>query len=158
VAILAREAAQVRHLVGRSCRLKADIVEKDEREVTGLRAILNYGHTFAHAFETVAGYGTWLHGEAVAAGMMCAARLACLLGMIDVEVADRQEKLLLRFGLPVRPEAWSVDEILKVMRRDKKAAAGRLRFVLLRAPGIVEVVENVDERQVEATLQKMMGP
>ena len=65
-------------LVKRLCRLKADIVEKDEREETGLRAILNYGHTFAHAFETAAGYGTWLHGEAVAAGMCCAARLAAL--------------------------------------------------------------------------------
>src|SRR5262249_25363312 len=73
-AVLARDAEAVRHVVARSCRLKADVVEKDEREETGLRAVLNYGHTFAHAFETVGGYGSWLHGEAVSAGMLCASR------------------------------------------------------------------------------------
>ena len=81
--VLAREPEAVRHIVGRSCRLKADVVERDERETTGLRAVLNYGHTFAHAFETVGGYGTWLHGEAVAAGMVCASRLAERRGLID---------------------------------------------------------------------------
>ena len=70
------EPEAVRHVVSRSCRLKADVVEKDEREETGQRMILNYGHTFGHAFETVGGYGVWLHGEAVAAGMVCASRLA----------------------------------------------------------------------------------
>ena len=77
-----REPDAVRHIVARCCRLKADVVEKDEREETGLRAVLNYGHTFAHAFETVGGYGTWLHGEAVAAGMVCASRLAERRGLI----------------------------------------------------------------------------
>src|SRR5262245_16207730 len=78
-----RQPDSVMSVVSRCCRLKADVVEKDEREETGLRAVLNYGHTFAHAFETVGGYGTWLHGEAVAAGMVCASRLAEKLGMID---------------------------------------------------------------------------
>jgi 3-dehydroquinate synthase len=87
-AILRREADAVMHIVARSCRLKADVVEKDERELTGLRAVLNYGHTFAHAFETVGGYGAWLHGEAVAAGMVCASRLAERRGLIPAEVTD----------------------------------------------------------------------
>src|SRR5207249_984788 len=103
-AILGREPEAVRHVVARSCRLKADVVEKDEREEAGLRAALNYGHTFAHAFETVAGYGKWLHGEAIAAGMLCASRLAERLMRIEPEVTQRQQRLLEKFGLPTRPE------------------------------------------------------
>src|SRR5262249_44421971 len=98
--VLARDAAAVWHVVGRWCRLKADVVEKDEREEMGLRMVLNYGHTFAHAFETVGGYGGWLHGEAVAAGMVCASRLAERLGMVPAEATARQVRLLERFGLP----------------------------------------------------------
>src|SRR5207245_8461227 len=99
-AILRREPEALRHIVARSCRLKASIVAKDEREESGLRMVLNYGHTFAHAFETVAGYGTWLHGEAVAAGMICASRLAERRGLIPPEVTERQRQLLARFRLP----------------------------------------------------------
>lgn len=151
--ILAREPAAVRHLVSRSCRLKADVVEKDEREETGLRAILNYGHTFAHAYETVGGYGAWLHGEAVAAGMVAASRLAANLGRIPTDITDRQAKLLTAFGLPVaaKPE-WSADELIAVMRRDKKAAAGELRFVLPTRLGHVELVAGVPEAAVRAVL------
>src|SRR5438094_751908 len=83
--------AAVRHIVARSCRLKADVVERDEREESGLRAVLNYGHTFAHAFEAVGGYGAWLHGEAVAAGMACAAHLAARRGLIAAEISERQD-------------------------------------------------------------------
>ena len=108
-----------------SC-LKAGVVEKDERELTGLRAILNYGHTFAHAFETVAGYGTWLHGEAVSAGMVCASRLAERRGLIATDLTQRQVRLLEAFGLPVKPERWVVDDLLAVMRSDKKAEAGQV--------------------------------
>src|SRR5207302_2640555 len=122
--ILRREAEVVRHLVARSCRLKAVVVEQDEREETGLRAVLNYGHTFAHAFETVGGYGTWLHGEAVAAGMVCASRLAEAHGLIDAETTERQRALLQRFGLPIAPLVWPVNELLATMRGDKKALAG----------------------------------
>jgi 3-dehydroquinate synthase len=103
-AVLNRDPDAVRHVVTRCCRLKADVVEKDEREELGLRAALNYGHTFGHAFETAAGYGGWLHGEAVAAGMICASRLAERLGRIGPEVTQRQslaEKLP-----PTRPEPW----------------------------------------------------
>ncbi len=136
-----------------SCRLKADVVEKDEREETGLRAVLNYGHTFAHAFETVAGYGTWLHGEAVAAGMVCASQLAERLGMIPAEVTTRQVDLLRHFRLPTAPPpAWPVDDLIAVMRRDKKAAAGKLRFVLPTRIGEVKLVDDVPEPLVREVL------
>jgi 3-dehydroquinate synthase len=151
--VLARDAAAVRHVVERSCRLKADVVEKDEREETGLRMVLNYGHTFAHAFETVGGYGGWLHGEAVAAGMVCASRLAERLGMVPADVTARQVRLLERFGLPTAPEpGWPADALLDVMRRDKKAQAGRLRFVLPTRLGEVVAVDDVDEGVVRSVL------
>jgi len=151
--ILARDPAAVRQVVARSCRLKADVVEKDEREETGLRAKLNYGHTFAHAFETVAGYGAWLHGEAVAAGMVCASRLAEKLGRIPADVTDRQVKLLAAFGLPVAANPdWPADDLIAVMRRDKKAIAGTLRFVLPTKLGEVELVADVPEELVRAVL------
>src|SRR5262249_22175574 len=97
--VLAREPGAVRLVVTRCCRLKADVVERDEREETGLRAVLNYGHTFAHAFETAAGYGGWLHGEAVAAGMVCASRLAERRGLIEHAVTERQRELPYQLGL-----------------------------------------------------------
>jgi 3-dehydroquinate synthase len=152
-AVLQREPVAVRHIVRRCCRLKADIVEKDEREETGLRAVLNYGHTFAHAFETAAGYGTWLHGEAVAAGMICASRLAEILGRIGSDVTQHQQRLLERFGLPTRPEAWPVAEIVDIMRSDKKAVAGRMRFVLPARMGAAEVVGDVAEVDVMRALR-----
>src|SRR5207244_3970598 len=102
--ILAREPEAVGHIVTRSCRLKADVVERDEREETGLRAILNYGHTFAHAFETAGKYGHWLHGEAVAAGMVCASKLAERRRLIPADITRRQIDLLKAFSLPVAPE------------------------------------------------------
>lgn len=153
-AILARTPTAVRQIVAKSCRLKADVVEKDEREETGLRAKLNYGHTFAHAFETVAGYGAWLHGEAVAAGMVCASQLAEKLGRVSSEVTQRQVKLLRAFGLPVTPKPdWPTEELLAVMRRDKKALAGTLRFVLPSRLGDVELVAGVPEAVVREVLE-----
>jgi len=152
-AILAREPAAIRHIVARSCQLKADIVEQDEREETGVRAVLNYGHTFAHAFETAAGYGSWLHGEAVAAGMVCASRLAELQGLIPADLTERQRQLLQRFGLPIAPERWSADDLLATMRSDKKALAGRLRFILPRRLGEVALFEDVPEDRVRQVLQ-----
>src|SRR5262249_50467455 len=100
-AVLQRNSAALTHLIARSCQLKALVVEQDEREETGLRAVLNYGHTFAHAFESVAGYGVWLHGEAVAVGMICASRLAERMKLIPAEVTARQLALLKKFGLPI---------------------------------------------------------
>jgi 3-dehydroquinate synthase len=152
-AVLHRDPAAVRHVVTRSCELKAKIVEQDEREETGLRMVLNYGHTFAHAFETVGGYGTWLHGEAVAAGMACASRLAEKLDLIGADATARQVALLERFGLPTaaKPE-WPAEQLIDVMRRDKKATAGRLRFVLPTRIGEVKVQDEVAEYFVEQAL------
>ena len=130
------------------------MVERDERELTGLRAVLNYGHTFAHAFETVSGYGAWLHGEAVAAGMVCASWLAERLGMVPADVTTRQVQLLKAFDLPTAPKSeWPADGLIEAMRRDKKARAGRMRFVLPKRIGAVETVGDVNETDVRAVLE-----
>jgi 3-dehydroquinate synthase len=152
-AVLRREPDAVRHIVTRSCELKAGIVEKDEREETGLRMVLNFGHTFAHAFEAVGGYGTWLHGEAVAAGMASASRLAEKLELIPPDVTARQIRLLEKFGLPTlaRPE-WPEDHLIAVMRRDKKIEAGRLRFVLPTRIGEVVIRDDVAEILVRESM------
>jgi 3-dehydroquinate synthase len=156
-AVLKREPEVIEHIVAVSCRLKAGVVASDEREETGLRAVLNYGHTFAHAFETVGGYGAWLHGEAVAAGMVCASLLAERLGRIPSDVTQRQKRLLEAFQLPVRPLNWSIDDLLAVMYRDKKTEAGRLRFVLPDRLGHVELVSGVDVRLVRETLSQVQA-
>lgn len=151
-AILARDPVAVRFVVARCCRLKAGVVEKDEREETGLRAVLNYGHTFAHAFETAAGYGGWLHGEAVAAGMVCASRLGERHGLIGPDLTERQRRLLVRFGLPTAPKDWAVADLLATMRSDKKTVAGRLRFVLPRRLGEVALFDDISEEDVKRVL------
>jgi 3-dehydroquinate synthase len=156
-AVLNRDPAAVRHLVARSCRLKADVVEQDEREETGQRAVLNYGHTFAHAFETVAGYGAWLHGEAVAAGMICASLLADRRGLIPHELTGRQQRLLARLGLPTAPKRWPLAELLAAMRNDKKSVAGQLRLVLPLRLGEVAVVGDVAEAEVRQVLEESMS-
>lgn len=153
-AILWRDQAALEHVVARSAALKAHVVERDERELSGLRAVLNYGHTFAHAFETAAGYGTLLHGEAVAIGMACAAKLAARLGRIEPDVVARQEALLEALRLPreVPPVAASADDLLAIMARDKKSVAGRLRFVLPTRIGHVELVDGIDPQAVKQVL------
>ncbi len=152
---LGRDPQALSHLIARSCELKAQIVEQDERELTGLRAVLNYGHTFAHAFESVAGYGAWLHGEAVAAGMVCAARLAVRQGLIPADATTRQSALLKRLGLPIaRDRTWDVESMLAVMRRDKKNVNGRLRFVLPTRMGQVALFDDVPESLVREVLSK----
>lgn len=155
--VLRRDPEAVRHIVARSCQLKASIVEQDEREESGLRVVLNYGHTFAHAFETVAGYGSWLHGEAVAAGMVCASRLADRRGLLPPEVTEQQRRLLARFQLPIAPDRWSVAELLAAMRSDKKAVAGRMRFVLPRRLGEVDLFSDVTEDEVRQILEEGMS-
>ena len=154
-AILGRHAAALAHVVGRSAALKADVVERDEREITGLRAILNYGHTFAHAYETAAGYGTLLHGEAVAIGMVSAAALAQSLGRIGPDVVARQEQLLRAFDLPVAVPTgpgFTSDALLATMARDKKTVGGRLRFVLPTRIGHVELVDGIDPAAVRSII------
>ncbi len=153
-AIAARDPAAIGHVVERSAALKARVVEEDERELTGLRAVLNYGHTFAHAFETAAGYGTLLHGEAVAIGMACAARLAERLGRIGPDVVNRQDALLAAMQLPCElPRlAATADDLLAIMARDKKSLGGRLRFVLPTRLGHVELVDGIDRALVKQVL------
>jgi 3-dehydroquinate synthase len=148
-----RDAAVLQHVVARSCRLKAGVVEADEREVTGARAVLNYGHTFCHALETVTEYGRYLHGEAVAIGMLCASRLAERLGRVDRAFTARQRKLLASLKLPVDFPAVDHEAILAAMGRDKKVEHGRLRFVLPSRMGHVELVGDVAEADVRAVLQ-----
>jgi 3-dehydroquinate synthase len=137
----------------RSCRLKADIVQQDEREETGLRSVLNYGHTFCHAIEAVAGYGEFLHGEAVSIGMLCASRLAERLGRIDHTLTNRQHELLKALGLPVDFPPLDHAAILDAMSRDKKVEHGKLRFVLPTRLGHVELVGDVDAADVRAVLE-----
>lgn len=150
-----RDADVLRYVIASSCRLKADVVEQDEYERSGLRACLNYGHTFAHAFEALAGYGELLHGEAVAIGMVDAARLAARRKLIDESVVTRQTKLLESLGLPVsRGELIkaTTDQILGRMRLDKKTQAGKLRFVLPTELGHVELMGDIPETDVRAVL------
>ncbi len=152
-AVLNRDPFALQHLIAQSCRLKARIVEQDEREESGLRMVLNYGHTFAHAFEAVSGYGTWLHGEAVAAGMICASRLAERLNLVSAEVTQRQVRLLEKFRLPTAPNEWPIEDLILSMRRDKKALAGTMRFVLPKRIGEVAVVDDVADSAVKEILK-----
>lgn len=152
-ALCRRDPGVLVEVIARCCRLKARVVEQDEREQSGLRAVLNYGHTFAHAFETLTGYGELLHGEAVAMGMICAARLAERLGRIGRELTQRQEELLRALGLPLKAPKLNVSQVLKTMQHDKKAQHGRLRFVLPVCLGKVELVDQVDPCHVRAVLE-----
>ena len=137
-ALLARDRAALAHAVKRSCEIKAAVVGADEREA-GLRAILNFGHTFGHAIEAGMGYGVWLHGEAVAAGMVMAAELSRRLGLVDAAFVERLTRLIARAGLPTRgpvlDAADNAGRYLELMRVDKKAEAGEIRFVLIDGPG-----------------------
>jgi 3-dehydroquinate synthase len=135
-----------------SCETKARIVEQDERE-SGLRAILNLGHTFGHAIETVMGYGNWLHGEAVAAGMVMAIDLSIREGLVDEELRKRSIDLLSRAGLPVSPPAnISLEQYLDVMAIDKKTLDGKIRLVLLRALGEAFVSADYSRENLQETL------
>lgn len=153
----ARDRTVLEYVVTRCCRLKADVVEHDEFERTGLRAVLNYGHTFAHAFEALCGYGELTHGEAVSIGMVCASRLAERRGMIPAELTARQIALLSAVGLPTRLDAaqsLSTDAILNSMRLDKKSVGGQLRFILPTRLGEVRLVADVPEIDVRRTLEE----
>ena len=143
------------HAVTRSCRIKAAVVVADERE-SGLRAILNFGHTFAHAIETGTGHGTWLHGEAVGCGMAMAADLSVRLGLIEPAHAARIARIVAAAGLPLRAPALGVARYLELMRMDKKAQAGQLRFILLEGPGRA-AVRGADAAAVAATIESFGG-
>ncbi|WP_336286760.1 3-dehydroquinate synthase [Cronobacter dublinensis] len=138
-ALLALDGAAMAYCIRRCCEIKADVVAADERE-TGMRALLNLGHTFGHAIEAEMGYGNWLHGEAVAAGMVMAARAAQRLGQFEAQDVERIIALLKRAGLPVTgPASMTAEAYLPHMMRDKKVLAGELRLVLPLAIGKSEV-------------------
>ncbi len=149
-AINHRQADVLGTIVARCCQLKADVVKADEREETGVRAVLNYGHTFCHALEAVTGYGTLLHGEAVAIGMLCASRLAESLGRIDQQATQRQHDLLLALGLPIAVPDLDRQMLMDAMQHDKKTVAGQLRFVLPTRIGHVELVDDVPSDKARA--------
>ena len=132
--LLRRKKTALGYAVGRSCRLKASVVVDDELE-SGRRAILNFGHTFGHAIETGMGFGTWLHGEAVGCGMVLAADLSVRAGLIEPAYAKRLENVIARAGLPTKPPSLSTERLIELMRSDKKAKSGELRFVLLTGEG-----------------------
>lgn len=151
-ALMALDGEAMAYCIRRCCELKADVVAADERE-TGQRALLNLGHTYGHAIEAHMGYGNWLHGEAVAAGMVMAARTAERLGQFDAADTDRIITLLKRAGLPVNgPDAMQPDDYLPHMMRDKKVLAGELRLVLPLAIGKAEVRGGVAHDIVQAAI------
>ncbi len=133
-AMRARDKAALAHAVQRSCEIKAWVVGQDERE-SGLRAILNFGHTFGHAIEAGLGYGEWLHGEAVGCGMVMASELSVRLGLMPADFVERMRRLVERAGLPVVGPALGVERYMELMRVDKKSEAGEIRFVVIEALG-----------------------
>ena len=151
-----RDPSVMQPVIGRCCRLKADVVEQDEFERTGLRVVLNYGHTFGHAFEALTNYGELLHGEGVAVGMLCASRLAERRGLIDADVTARQLALLQAVGLPTKlPDRIRLnpDDVLARMKLDKKSVQGQLRFILPTEMGNVELFSDIPEADVRAVLE-----
>jgi 3-dehydroquinate synthase len=146
-ALLEKDRDALIHAIRRSCEIKAQIVREDERE-SGRRALLNFGHTFAHAIENTAGYGEWLHGEAVAAGMLMAAQLSS----IDSDEYDRLKALVDAAGLPVLPPQTGSAHLREAMQIDKKVQANKLRFVLLRSLGDAFVTTDYSEAMLRETL------
>jgi len=156
-ALLARDAEATAYAVKRSCEIKAAIVEQDERE-HGKRALLNLGHTFGHAIEAGLGYGQWLHGEAVSAGICMALDTSQRLGLISEDIRARGVTLLQRCDLPVAPPASMTPELfLKFMARDKKVSDGRVRLILLDAIGQSHVSADFDQNALHDTLASFAG-
>ncbi|MGQ0287088.1 3-dehydroquinate synthase [Pasteurellaceae bacterium 22721_9_1] len=151
--LVALEQTSLQYCIARCCQIKADVVARDETE-KGDRALLNLGHTFGHAIETHLGYGNWLHGEAIAAGMMMAAALSEKLGHISIADVGRLEKLLARANLPtVSPDTMQPEDYLPHMMRDKKVLAGKLRLVLLQSLGQAYVATDTDKNLVLAAIE-----
>ncbi|MBE7560561.1 3-dehydroquinate synthase [bacterium] len=150
--LLALDERALAPIVAECCRIKAEVVSRDERE-SGLRGILNFGHTLGHALESLTGYRTYLHGEAISIGMVFACRLAERLGMLEPATTARLRALLEQTGLPVEMPAIDADALLVLMRGDKKARDGRLNFILPTRIGAVQLVPEVDEGRVRRTLE-----
>jgi 3-dehydroquinate synthase len=152
--LMARELGVLERIIGGSCRLKASVVERDEREAE-LRHVLNYGHTIGHALEAATGYARYAHGEAVALGIVAEARLAQRIGVADDETVARQERLLAALGLPVRVPSIDVDPVVGAIARDKKAKDGRIPFVLAPSIGAFRLVYDVPVAEVRAVVASL---
>lgn len=151
--LLQKDPIILQQAIQRSCKIKAAIVMADERE-SGIRILLNLGHTFGHAIENGLGYGAWLHGEAVGLGLLMAADLSVRLDWIKSEVAVRIKNLLIQIGLPVLlPSELSASKVLELMARDKKNIEGRLRLILLKGIGKAVVTEDVPIKMVQETIK-----
>ncbi len=150
-ALRALEPGAVAHAVRRCCEIKAEVVARDETE-SGARALLNFGHTFGHAVEAAMGFGTWLHGEAVGAGMVVAAELSVERGLLGRDVLRRLRELVQRAGLPTRVPELPVSRYLELMRVDKKAEGGELRYVLLDGLGSAQLLPAHDAAAAAALL------
>src|SRR5216117_3678920 len=153
-ALCARDLPVVERIIGGSCRLKAGVVERDERE-SALRHVLNYGHTIGHALEAATGYARFAHGEAVSLGIVAEARLARRLGIADDETVARQERLLEALGLPIRAGALDVEPVVGAIARDKKAKDGRVPLVLAPRIGAFRLVYDVPVADVRAVITSL---
>jgi len=152
--LLSRDPQSLAYAIQTSCEKKADIVAKDERE-SGLRAILNFGHTFGHAIEAHKGYGNWLHGEAVSAGMCIAAELSSSLGWLPKSDSQRIKQLCVKAGLPVsNPAGMAADDFIRYMRSDKKNISSDIRFVLLKGLGKAVIFEGVDDELLRLSIER----
>jgi 3-dehydroquinate synthase len=151
-ALVAREPGALIHAIDRSCRIKAATVAADERE-EGERALLNFGHTFGHAIENGLGYGEWLHGEAVAAGMILAAEVSRRVGRIDAGVVGRLRAVVAGAGLPVEAPALGFERWKSLMGRDKKVQGGAIRFILLDALGRASITTDVPDEVLRDVLR-----
>ncbi|MFL6635767.1 MAG: bifunctional shikimate kinase/3-dehydroquinate synthase AroKB [Massilia sp.] len=149
--LVARDHAALAHAIARSCEIKADVVTRDERE-GGLRAVLNFGHTFGHAIEAGMGYGAWLHGEAVGCGMVMAADLSRRLGLVDAAAVDRVRALVKAAGLPVVAPDLGVLRWIELMEVDKKNEGGAIKFILLKPLGSPSIT-NAPRELLDATLE-----
>jgi 3-dehydroquinate synthase len=151
--LMARDSAAMIHAITQSCATKAAVVGDDERETSGRRAILNYGHTFAHAIENTAGYGAFLHGEAVSIGMQMAALCACQRQLVDSSFVDRQTHLLHALELPTRWPKANAAAMIEAMRSDKKNEHGKMRLILPTRFGHVEFFTDVTEQEMAAAIE-----
>jgi 3-dehydroquinate synthase len=149
--LVGRDADALTYAIARSCEIKAAVVALDERE-QGLRAILNFGHTFGHAIEAATAYERYLHGEAVALGMLMAADVSCRMGLIDSATKGRMHDLVRRAGLPIEAPKIGAVRALALMRMDKKVLSGRIRLVLLEKFGRAVVTDQYPEGVLDATL------
>jgi 3-dehydroquinate synthase len=150
-----RDPETLKTLIARCCQLKAEVVSEDERETSGRRVILNYGHTLGHAIENNVGYGELLHGEAISIGMAFAGQLALQMGRVDREFVQRQMQLLENFGLPTQLGSANAEQLLSTMQHDKKSIGRAIRFVLPTKIGHVELVSEVSEKEINTAIKSI---